>query len=205
MGGYKEVVVSIKGQGAYSRLKFEGGAHRVQRVPSTESSGRIHTSAATVAVMPEVKPVEVDIRADDLQWDTFRASSAGGQHMQKNETAVRVTHKPTGVVVACQDERSKAQNREKALRLLGARLFERQQEQQHAVRAQTRRLQVGSGDRSDKIRTYNFAQNRVTDHRIGLSLTNRLDDILDGDIEEILTALREADEVDRLTRIEEAA
>ena len=205
MGGYKEVVVAVKGSGAYSHLKFEAGAHRVQRVPATESSGRIHTSAATVAVMPEVEAVEVDLHPDDLEWDTFRASSAGGQHMQKNETAVRVTHKPTRVAVVCQDERSQAQNREKALRMLRARLFDLKLAEQNAERAANRRLQVGTGDRSDKIRTYNFGQNRVTDHRIGLTLVNRLEGIMDGDINDIVEALRQADEADRLGEMDEAA
>jgi len=204
MGGYKEAMLAVKGKGAYSKLKFEAGSHRVQRVPETESSGRIHTSTATVAVMPEAEAIELDIHPDDLIWDTFIASAAGGQHMQKNETAVRVTHKPTGTVVACQDERSQAQNREKALRMLRARIYEAMLAKEQAERAETRRVQVGSGDRSDKIRTYNYPQTRVTDHRIGLTLINRLEGVMAGEIDEIVEALRTADEADRLAHLDEA-
>jgi len=198
LGGMKEGVLSIKGRGAYSHLKFEGGTHRVQRVPETESSGRTHTSAATVAVMPEVDDVEVHIHPDDLLIDTYRSSSAGGQNVQKNETAIRIVHKPTGLVVTCQDERSQLQNRDKAMRMLRARLYERMLAEREREQSEARRVQVGSGDRSDKIRTYHYVQNRVTDHRIGLNVINRLDAILDGDIGDIVEKLRTADEAARL-------
>jgi peptide chain release factor 1 len=198
LGGIKEAILSIKGRGAYSRLKFEGGTHRVQRVPETESSGRTHTSAATVAVMPEVDAVEVEIHPDDLVIDTYRSSSAGGQNVQKNETAVRIVHKPTNLVVTCQDERSQLQNRDKAMRMLRARIYERMLAEREREQAAARRIQVGSGDRSDKIRTYHYAQNRVTDHRINFSVSNRLDGILDGDIADIVESLRTADEAARL-------
>lgn len=198
-GGFKEVVLAVKGRGAYSRLKFEGGPHRVQRVPETESSGRIHTSAATVVVMPEVEEVEVQIHPDDLHIDTYRSASAGGQNVQKNETAIRILHKPTGLVVTCQDERSQLQNREKAMRMLRARLFERKQAEQNQEISNLRKSMVATGDRSDKIRTYNFPQGRVTDHRIGLTLY-RLDAMLEGDLDELVEALRTADEAERLAR-----
>jgi len=197
IGGFKEVIFAVQGRGAYSKLKYESGIHRVQRVPVTESSGRIHTSAATVAVMPEVDEVDVEINPDDLRIDTFRASSPGGQHMQKNETAVRIIHIPTGTVVACQDERSQVQNREKAMRMLRAVLYEQRKREQEAQQREMRRSQIRSGDRSEKIRTYNFPQGRVTDHRIGLTLY-RLESILDGDIEEIIQALAAADQAERL-------
>jgi peptide chain release factor 1 len=197
IGGFKEVILGIKGRGAYSHLKFEGGPHRVQRVPETESSGRIHTSTATVVVMPEVEDVEVEIHPDDLEIDTFRSSSAGGQNVQKNETAVRITHKPSGLVVSCQDERSQLQNREKAMRMLRARLYDRMLAEQNQEMRNVRKLQIASGDRSDKIRTYNFPQGRVTDHRIGLTLY-RLEGILDGDILDLVEALRTVDEAERL-------
>jgi peptide chain release factor 1 len=198
LGGLKEAILGIKGKGAYSHLKFEAGTHRVQRVPATESSGRTHTSAATVAVLPEVEDVEVNIHPDDLEWDTYRSSSAGGQNVQKNETAVRILHKPTGLVVTCQDERSQLQNREKALRMLRARLYERMLAERDREQSQARRQMVGSGDRSDKIRTYHYVQNRVTDHRLHVDWINRLDGILDGDIGEIVEKLRTADESARL-------
>ena len=199
--GFREVVLSIKGRGAYSHFKFEGGPHRVQRVPETESSGRLHTSAATVAVLPEVEEIEVQIHRDDLKIDTYRSAGAGGQNVQKNETAIRITHKPTGIVVSCQDERSLLQNKEKAMRMLRARLFERMQEEQNRQQDNARRSQVASGDRSDKIRTYNFPQNRVTDHRIGLTLYN-LASFLEGNIGEMVQALRTHDESARLAQEE---
>jgi peptide chain release factor 1 len=198
IGGFKEAILEIKGRGAYSHLKWEGGPHRVQRVPTTESGGRIHTSAATVAVMPEVDEVEVHVNPNDLEWDYFLSGGAGGQNVQKNQTAVRLTHKPSGIVVACQDERSQLQNKEKAMRMLRARLFEIAQAEQNRDIYATRKAQVASGDRSDKIRTYNFQQNRVTDHRNGLTLINRLDTILDGDIGDIVESLRTWDEANRL-------
>jgi peptide chain release factor 1 len=198
IGGFKEVLLSIRGKGAYSHLKWEGGPHRVQRVPSTESGGRIHTSAATVAIMPEVDEVEVNINPGDLDWQYTLSQGAGGQNVQKNMTAVRLTHKPTGIVVGCQDERSQLQNREKALRMLRARLYDMELAEQNKEISETRKAQVASGDRSDKIRTYNFQQNRVTDHRNGLTLINRLDTILDGDIGDIVESLRAWDEANRL-------
>jgi peptide chain release factor 1 len=198
IGGFKEIILSVRGKGAYSHLKWEGGPHRVQRVPSTESGGRIHTSAATVAMMPEVDEVEVQINPNDLEWDYFLAGGAGGQSVQKNQTAVRVTHKPSGLVVACQDERSQLQNKEKALRMLRARLFDIAQAEQNQELYATRKAQVASGDRSDKIRTYNFQQNRITDHRTGGTWINRLDSVLDGDIGEIVASLRVWDEANRL-------
>lgn len=192
LGGFKEVTVLVTGKGAYSRFKFESGTHRVQRVPKTEASGRIHTSAATVAVMPEAEEVELNIEAKDLRIDTYRASGAGGQHVNKTDSAVRITHIPTGVVVQCQQERSQGQNRMRAMTLLRSRIFDKMQEEAHAKTASARKVQVGSGDRSEKIRTYNFPQSRVTDHRVGVSLHN-LEMILDGGIEGIVTALAEAD------------
>ncbi len=198
IGGFKEVILAIKGKGAYSHLKWEGGPHRVQRVPATESGGRIHTSAATVAVMPEVDDVEVHLNPNDLEWQFTLSQGAGGQNVQKNMTAVRLTHRPTGMVVNCQDERSQLQNKEKALRMLRARLHEIQLEDQNREVYAARKAQVASGDRSDKIRTYNFQQNRLTDHRNGKTLVNRLDEILDGDIGEIVDSLRAWDESTRL-------
>ncbi len=188
IGGYKEVILGVEGKGAFSRLKFESGVHRVQRIPTTESSGRIHTSAATVAVLPEVEEVEVDINPQDLRIDTFCATGPGGQSVNTTQSAVRITHVPTGVVVSCQDEKSQLQNKEKALRILRSRLLDKYISEQTAELAQTRKTMVGSGDRSERIRTYNFPQNRVTDHRINLTL-HKLDFILAGDLDEIVEEL----------------
>ncbi len=198
LGGFKEAVLAIGGRGAYSRLKYESGVHRVQRVPATEASGRIHTSTATVAVLPEAEDVDVTIRPDEIRVDTYRAGSAGGQNVNKVETAVRITHLPTGIVIACQDERSQHQNREKAMRILRAHLLERAIEQQQAEIAQARRRQVGTAERSEKIRTYNFPQDRVTDHRIGKTLHD-LPSVLDGDLDDLIDALVSADHAESLT------
>jgi len=188
VGGFKEVTFAVKGEGAYSVFKYEGGTHRVQRVPKTESQGRIHTSTATVAVLPEAEEVEVEVDPNDLQVDIYRASGPGGQHVNKTDSAVRVTHRPTGIVVAMQDERSQLQNREKAMRVLRARLYEQKLAEQQAQIASERRSQVGSGERSEKVRTYNFPQGRVTDHRIKLTAHN-LDQVLAGDLREFTDAL----------------
>lgn len=201
LGGIKEVTFMITGKGAYSRLKFESGVHRVQRVPDTESSGRIHTSTATVAVLPEVDDVEVEINPADLKVDTFRSSGAGGQHINKTESAIRITHIPTGVVVECQTERSQIQNRETAMSMLRAKLYEAELERQTSEQASARRSQVGSGDRSEKIRTYNFPQGRITDHRIGLSIY-QIDDFLNGGLDEMIDALNAADRAARLSEEE---
>ncbi len=188
MGGYKEISFSIEGAGAYSRLKFESGVHRVQRIPATESGGRIHTSTVTVAVLPEVEEVEVDINQNDLRIDVFRAGGPGGQCVNTTDSAVRITHLPTGLVVSCQDEKSQHKNKDKAMKILRSRLYDLVQSEQQAQIAQERKSQVGTGDRSERIRTYNYPQGRVTDHRVGLTL-HRLDSILDGDIDEIIDTL----------------
>jgi len=192
LGGYKEIVFSIEGQGAYSRFKYESGVHRVQRVPVTESSGRVHTSTVTVAVLPEADPVEINISPNDLRIDTFRASGAGGQHVNRTESAIRITHIPTGIIAQCQDERSQYKNKDKAMAVLMSRLMERETTLQNGAIAQNRKSQVGTGDRSERIRTYNYHQGRVTDHRIGLTLY-RLEEILGGDIGELIQALTIAD------------
>ncbi|MDH3947948.1 MAG: peptide chain release factor 1 [Gammaproteobacteria bacterium] len=202
-GGYKEIIVRIEGLGAYSRLKFESGGHRVQRVPETESQGRIHTSACTVAVMPEVDEVEaIDINTNDLKVDTFRASGAGGQHVNKTDSAIRITHLPSGIVVECQDERSQHKNRARAMSLLQARLLQQEQDKQQAEQAQTRKLLVGSGDRSERIRTYNFPQGRITDHRINLTLY-KLDEVMQGSLDEVIEPLIAEHQADLLASMSE--
>ncbi len=197
LGGYKEISFSIEGEGAYSRLKFESGVHRVQRVPETETQGRIHTSTVTVAVLPEVEDVEIDINPDDLQIDAFRAGGAGGQHVNKTSSAIRITHLPTGLVVECQDERSQFKNKDKAMMILRSRLYEKAQSEQNEKIASERKLQVGTGDRSERIRTYNYPQGRVTDHRIGLTLY-KIESILNGDLDELLDALITFDQAEKL-------
>lgn len=197
LGAIKEIVFQLKGKGAYSRLKYESGGHRVQRVPVTESSGRIHTSAATVAVLPEAEEVDVDVRNEDLQIDVFRAGGHGGQNVQKVETAIRITHIPTGITAVCQDERSQAKNKEKAMAVLRSRLLAREIERQQREVSEARRSQIGSGDRSDRVRTFNFPQGRVTDHRTGLSSHN-LEQVLDGDIDEFIDALVQREQAEKL-------
>ena len=199
LGGVKECSVLIEGEGAFSRLKVESGVHRGQRVPETESGGRIHTSAATVAVLPEAEEVDVEIDPKDLQIDTYRSSGAGGQHVNKTESAIRITHLPTGLVVECQDERSQYKNKDKAMKVLRSRLYERELARREEAEAASRRSQVGSGDRSERIRTYNFPQGRVTDHRIGLTLY-KIDAILDGGLDELIDALVTADQAEKLRR-----
>ncbi len=197
IGGIKEAVILIKGKGAYSRLKYESGVHRVQRVPETESSGRIHTSAATVAVLPEAEDVEVDLNPNDVRVDVYRASGNGGQCVNTTDSAVRLTHEPTGIVVTCQDEKSQLKNKEKAFKVLRAKLYDMMLSQQHDEQAEERKSQVGSGDRSERIRTYNFPQGRVSDHRISLTLY-KLDSFLDGNIDEIVDALITSDQAEKM-------
>ncbi|MEL4106038.1 peptide chain release factor 1 [Oscillospiraceae bacterium WX1] len=197
LGGIKEVSFMIIGDGAYSRLKYESGVHRVQRVPDTESSGRIHTSTVTVAVLPEMEEVDFEINPADLQVDTFRSSGAGGQHVNKTESAIRITHLPTGTVVECQDERSQHKNRDRAMKILVSRLYEEEQRKQIEAHAAERKSQVGTGDRSERIRTYNYPQGRLTDHRIGLTLY-RLEQIMNGDLDEVFDALNIADQTEKL-------
>jgi len=197
IGGYKEAIFLIAGKGAYSRLKYESGTHRVQRVPETESGGRIHTSAATVAVLPEAEDVEVEINPLDLRIDVYRSSGNGGQSVNTTDSAVRVTHMPTGIVIACQDEKSQLKNKDKALKILKARLFEIEQQKQNDEIAENRKSQVGSGDRSERIRTYNFPQGRVTDHRVNLTLY-KLDEVLDGAIDEFINSLITSDQAERM-------
>ena len=200
IGGFKEVIFMVKGKGAYSRLKYESGVHRVQRVPVTESQGRIHTSTATVAVLAEVDDVEIEIPESDIRIDVYKSAGAGGQNVQKNATAIRLTHLPTGIVVQCQDERSQLQNRLRAMSILRARLYEIEEEKQRQEQEETRRSQVGSGERSEKIRTYNYPQSRVTDHRINLSSYN-LPVVMDGEIEEFIDELATRDEAERLAAV----
>ena len=200
IGGFKEVIFQVEGRGVYSRLKFESGVHRVQRVPETETSGRIHTSTATVAVLPEMEEVEVEIDPNDIRIDVFRSQGAGGQSVNTTDSAVRLTYLPTGMVVTCQDERSQLQNRLRAMSILRSRLYEIEQQRLVEEQGATRRSQVGSGERSEKIRTYNFPQNRVTDHRIGFT-THRLESILEGDLTELIQALSEADQAARLKEL----
>lgn len=197
VGGYKEVIFSIKGKGAYSKLKYESGVHRVQRVPDTESGGRIHTSSATVAVLPEVDDIDIDIGPNDVRVDVFRSSGNGGQSVNTTDSAVRLTHLPTGIVVSCQDEKSQLKNKDKAFKVLKAKLYDNYLQEQTDEQAQARKSQVGSGDRSERIRTYNFPQGRVTDHRIGLTLY-KLDSFIDGDITEMLEALVTSDQAEKL-------
>ena len=199
LGGIKEISFVVEGAGAYSRLKFEAGGHRVQRVPETESGGRIHTSAATVAVLPEAEEVEFDINPNDLQIDTYRSSGAGGQHVNKTESAIRITHIPTGVVVECQDERSQYKNKDKAMKILRSKLYEAEQAKQAAAIAAERKSQVGSGDRSDRVRTYNFPQNRVTDHRLTGDVRNfNISSVMNGGLDPIIDALVTADQAEKL-------
>jgi len=200
IGGFKEVILNISGKGAYSRLKYESGVHRVQRVPTTEAGGRIHTSTATVAVLPEVEDVDIEINPNDIKIDVFRSGGHGGQSVNTTDSAVRLTHLPTGIVISCQDERSQIQNRERAMRILRAKLYEIAMEEKEKEISDTRKLQVGTGDRSERIRTYNFPQGRVTDHRIGLTLY-KLQSVLDGDLDEIIDALITTEQAEKLKNI----
>lgn len=205
LGGIKEISFVVEGDSAYSRMKYEGGGHRVQRVPVTESGGRIHTSAATVAVLPQVEEVDFRLNMNELKIDTFRSSGAGGQHVNKTESAIRVTHLPTGLVVECQDERSQYKNKDRALQIMRAKLYEREQEKQHAALAAERKSQVGSGDRSDRIRTYNFPQNRVTDHRLtGDGRSFNLESVINGNLDPLIDALTASDQAEKLAAGESA-
>jgi peptide chain release factor 1 len=199
-GGFKEIVFAVSGEGAYGVMKYESGVHRVQRVPETEAQGRVHTSAASVVVLPEVEDVEIDINPADLQLDTYRSGGKGGQNVNKVETAVRITHKPSGIIVACQQERSQFQNRERAMKMLRAKLYEIKLEEQTKSTAAQRKSMVKSGDRSDKIRTYNFPQNRLTDHRIGYTIYS-LDRVIDGELDELIEQLRIADRAEKLQNV----
>ena len=202
IGGFKELVFMVSGQGAYSRFKYESGVHRVQRIPATESGGRIHTSTITVAIMPEVEDVEVEIDMNDCKFDVFRASGNGGQCVNTTDSAVRLTHIPTGIVVSCQDEKSQLKNKDKALKVLRSRLYELEQQKAHDEEAAKRKSQIGTGDRSEKIRTYNYPQGRVTDHRIKLTL-HKLDSIMNGDLDELIDSLTAADQAAKLSNMEE--
>lgn len=202
IGGFKELVFMISGQGAYSRFKYESGVHRVQRIPATESGGRIHTSTITVAIMPEVEDVEVEVDLNDCKFDVFRASGNGGQCVNTTDSAVRLTHLPTGIVVSCQDEKSQLKNKDKALKVLRSRLYELEQQRAHDAEAEKRKSQVGTGDRSEKIRTYNYPQGRVTDHRIKLTL-HKLDSVMNGDLDELIDSLTAADQAAKLSNMEE--
>ncbi|NQU17721.1 MAG: peptide chain release factor 1 [Candidatus Saganbacteria bacterium] len=200
LGGYKEAIFSIIGKGAYRKLKYEGGVHRVQRVPATESGGRVHTSAASVVVMPEAEDVDIQIETKDLKIDAFRSSGPGGQNVNKVSSAIRITHLPSGLVVACQEQKSQHQNKEQAMKLLKTRLFEAKEEEQYKKRASERKIMVGSGDRSEKIRTYNFPQGRITDHRINFTIY-KLQQVMDGDLDEVIEALATADRVAKLAKM----
>jgi peptide chain release factor 1 len=202
IGGFKEVIFMINGKGAYSRLKYESGVHRVQRVPVTESSGRIHTSTATVAIMPEADEVDIDIDLNDCKFDVFRSSGNGGQSVNTTDSAVRLTHIPTGIVITCQDEKSQLKNKDKALKILRSRLYEIEMQKAQSAEAEARKSQIGTGDRSEKIRTYNFPQGRVTDHRIKLTL-HQLDEVLNGDLDEIIDNLIAADQAAKLSKMQE--